>query len=156
MNRILSFVSVSMVVTMFLLAPPMLHAQQPDLTALFKRLDASGDRLLSKDEFKKLATLGQGKFRNRPEVFDRLFDQFDTDLSGALSQAEFKGLAKLRPGGAQPPVPVPPPSLAKAEPLWRGAIDPEIHQDEALMVYQDARGAIILEHLDPKTGLSPF
>lgn len=153
MNGIQHVVKVSMILAMSSLPMPTLHAQQPDFTALFKRLDANHDGQLSKGEFKNLATLGQGKFKNRPEVFNRLFDQLDTDLNGALSQAELKGLAKLRPG-AQSPSLEPSASRAETGPLWRGAIDPEIHQDEALMVYQDVRGAIILEQLDPKTGLA--
>jgi dienelactone hydrolase len=120
---------------------------------LFQRLDANGDGQLSKDEFKKLATLGQGKFKDQPAVFDRIFEQLDADRSGALSQVEFKTLPKLR-GGAQPATPAPSasPASGESDSLWRDAIDPEIHQNESLMTYQDSRGAIILEHLDPKTG----
>lgn len=36
--------------------------------------------------------------------------------------------------------------------VWRDAIDPELLPQEALMTYQNSRGAILLEHLDPATG----
>jgi dienelactone hydrolase len=144
-------VNVSMIVATFWLAVPALHAQQPDVTALFKRLDLSRDGQLSKDEFKRIATLGQGRFKDRPEAIERIFERLDADRSGLLSQEEFRGLLELRTGQ---PLPAPPSSSEKSEMLWRDAIDPEILQSKAVLVFQNSRGAILLDHLDPRTGLA--
>jgi predicted dienelactone hydrolase len=106
-------------------SPLRVAAQEPaprgDPAALFNRLDANGDGQLSKDEFRKLATLGQGKFKDQPAVFDRIFEQLDADRSSALSQDEFNGLPKLR-GGAPPATPAPTTTLTPA-PATAGAKD---------------------------------
>jgi dienelactone hydrolase len=64
----------------------------------------------------------------------------------------------LPPLSSASPTPAPatfaPASSDESESLWRDAIDPEIHQGESRMVWQDSRGAILLEALDPKTGLA--
>ncbi|MCL4201627.1 MAG: serine hydrolase [Pirellulaceae bacterium] len=117
--------------------------------ALFEHLDTDRDGKVSKEEFRKLASLGQGRLRGRPELVESLYEQLDTDRSGTLSEEEFRGLARLRPG---PPPPAPSGEMSAFEPLWRDAIDPELLQHEALMTYQNSRGAILLEHLDPATG----
>jgi predicted dienelactone hydrolase len=153
------FPAIAAMVAALFAVDPAAHAQPqappPNLAAVFPRLDTNGDGQLSKDEFGKLATLGQGKFKNRPEVFDRIFTRLDADIKRTLSAEEFKGLTGLR-GGAQPTTPAPSVSASsgESESLWRDAIDPEIHQNKTLMTYQDSRGAILLEHLDPKTGLA--
>lgn len=72
-----------------------------------------------------------------------------SDRSGTLAGEEFRELARMRPG---PPPPAPPGDTSASEPLWRVAIDPELLPHEALMIYQNSRGAILLEHLDPATG----
>lgn len=72
---------------------------RPDPAALFQRLDANGDGELNGDEFKQLATLGEGRLKDRPEVFDRIFGQLDADHSGGLSQDEFQGLSEMRARG---------------------------------------------------------
>lgn len=165
MKTVTRFSVIATMVATLLAAYPAAHAQTrtspPDLAALFLRLDTNGDGRLSKNEFKKLATLGQGKLKDRPEVVDRLFGQLDGDRSGALSVEELEGLSKRR-GGAQPSTPTPAPAPApsaspspgESESRWRDAIDPEIHQGESLMTYQDSRGAIILDQLDQRTGLA--
>jgi len=59
----------------------------------------------------------------------------------------------LAAGGAVPDAASDEPrSEGEAETLWRHSIDPEIHESERLMVYQDPRGGIWLEYLDPETG----
>jgi CubicO group peptidase (beta-lactamase class C family) len=89
-------------------------AQEPaprgDPAALFQQLNANGDGSLSKDEFKKkFGELGQGKFKDRPEVLDRLFERLDADRSGALSAEEFKALGAMRKRkSAATPAPAPP------------------------------------------------
>jgi predicted dienelactone hydrolase len=152
MDKIPFVMKVTIVMLAFwLVAPMQLHAQQPNVSALFKILDLNRDGQLSKSEFQKLATLGQGRFKDRPEVLERIFERLDANRSGSLSQEEFRGLLDLRGGQT---LPAPPSSPGKPETLWRGAIDPELHQSKALMIFQNAQGEIILDHLDPKTGLA--
>ncbi len=116
MVRVLTTMLVAMAlvlsITVFAADDP---APKIDPGELFKRLDANADSTLSKEEFKKLATLGQGKFKDRPEVFDQLFERLDADRSGALSAEEFKGLSKLRGQGSPPSSPTPTPAPPKTE-----------------------------------------
>jgi CubicO group peptidase (beta-lactamase class C family) len=85
--------------------------------ALFSRLDTDRDGKVSKEEFRKVASLGQGRLSDRPELVGRLFDQLDIDRNGALSQDEFTELSKLRSSSqSAAAVRVTPPS----QPLGRG------------------------------------
>jgi hypothetical protein len=67
--------------------------------AIFSRLDADGDGKVSKDEFKKLGDLGQGRLKENPAMLDQFFQRLDVDMDGALSAEEMKALGTLR--GAQ-------------------------------------------------------
>jgi hypothetical protein len=78
-------------------------AAQFDSTRLFPLLDASRDGALTKEEFRNLAGLGQGRAKDRPEMLDRIFERLDADRSGALSPQEFQELSGLR--GHAPPAP---------------------------------------------------
>lgn len=66
--------------------------------AIFKRLDADGDKKVSKDEFQKISErLGQlGQGRLTPEMleklFGRVFERLDANNDGSLSLEEFKKL----------------------------------------------------------------
>jgi len=68
----------------------------PALEGLFKRLDANKDGKLSKEEFKQLAELGQGRLKDKPELVDKLFEKLDADGDGFVTLEEFKKLAELR------------------------------------------------------------
>ena len=83
------------------------EGRQRDPAAAFQRLDADGNGKLSKEEFKKLATLGQGIFKDRPEVLDRLFERLDADKDGALSLDEYKKIGGLRGRSGPPSSPAP-------------------------------------------------
>lgn len=124
-------------------------AQTQSIHSLFELLDTDQDGKVSEQEFSKLASLGQGRLRDRPELVERLYEQLDADRSGALNEEEFRGLARVRPG---PPLPAPSRETTVSEPLWRDAIDPELMQQPALLTYQDSRGNVLLEHLNPATG----
>jgi hypothetical protein len=64
---------------------------------LFQKLDTSNDGKLSLEEFKGLADLGKGKFKDKPELLGRIFSRLDTDKDGFLSLDEFKKLGEMRP-----------------------------------------------------------
>ncbi|HUT93046.1 MAG TPA: hypothetical protein VMY37_26515 [Thermoguttaceae bacterium] len=87
--------------------------RQRDPAAAFQRLDADRNGQLNKDEFKKLATFGQGKYKDQPEVFDRICERLDADRSGAMLAGEFKALTELR-GRGKPPTPAPAPQKSAA------------------------------------------
>lgn len=69
--------------------------------AIFGRLDADGDGKVSKDEFKKLGDLGQGRLKENPAMLDQLFQRLDADKDGALSAEEMRDMGN-RGGGATP------------------------------------------------------
>ncbi len=95
MNRIPYFLALAFVLTAsvgFAQTP----SQLPDPAILFGRLDSNQDGELVSDEFEALAAIGQGRFRDRPELFERIFKKLDTDQSGGLSAGEFSGLSQLR------------------------------------------------------------
>jgi hypothetical protein len=111
MTPLTRFPAIATMVAALFAACPAAHAQTqappPNLPALFPRLDANGDGQLSKDEFKKLATLGQGKFKDQPAVFDRIFERLDADKDGALSLDEYKKIGDLRGRSSPPSSPAP-------------------------------------------------
>ncbi|HUT93048.1 MAG TPA: serine hydrolase [Thermoguttaceae bacterium] len=76
----------------------------PMASGMFSRLDANADGKVSKDEFKQLGELGQGRLKENPAVLDRLFQRLDADGDGALSSEEMKSLGTLRdtPAGVTP------------------------------------------------------
>ena len=64
---------------------------------VFKRIDTNKDGKLSKDEFKAfIDAASKGKFKDRPELIDRLFNRLDTNGDGFLTLSEFKKLPELR------------------------------------------------------------
>ena len=76
--------------------PPALNPE-----AAFKRGDTNGDGKLSKDEFRNL--LGKGpRFKDNPQLIDRLFDRLDTNKDGFLTFDEFKKISELNGPGPRP------------------------------------------------------
>src|SRR5437016_5712150 len=72
---------------------------QRDPEEIFKLGDTNKDGKLSKDEFKKLVG-NRPRFKDNPEIIDRVFDRLDTNKDGFLSLEEFKKFGTL--GGNQP------------------------------------------------------
>src|SRR5947209_1325742 len=68
-----------------------------DPEAIFKSADADKDGKVSKDEFKKFMA-NRPRFKDNPDLIDRVFERLDTDKDGFLSLEEFKKLNEL-PGG---------------------------------------------------------
>src|SRR5947207_678054 len=74
-----------------------------DPEKIFEFLDADKDGKLTKEEFKKitekLAELGQGKLKDKPELLEkigeRLFEKLDADKDGTISKEEFKKFGEL-------------------------------------------------------------
>jgi hypothetical protein len=144
---------------------------QLDSARLFQMLDANRDGQLSKDEFKKLATLGQGKYKDRPEVFDQVFTRLDADGNRALSAEEFKGLTALRGWSGPPssPIPTPAPAPQKADAVKPAStpeknrqlgtteisyVDPEFLGEQHMVVFQDGSdNSLWVGKLDPVSGL---
>jgi dienelactone hydrolase len=103
-------------------------------------LDANRDGGLSKEEFRNLASLGQGRVQDRPEVLDRIFERLDADRSGALSPDEFKELSGLR-GHAQPKPSVPVTPKAGLSKLYKPADGPHgVESSPDLVLRDDTRG----------------
>jgi Ca2+-binding EF-hand superfamily protein len=86
------------------LSTPLVAAEDPaapkvdpeKLSKVFEKLDANADGKLSKDEFKGLADLGQGKLKDKPEVIAKLFERLDANKDGSLTLDEFKKLGELK------------------------------------------------------------
>ncbi len=60
-----------------------------DPNKLFEKLDANKDGKISKEEFKKITELGQGKLKDRAELLDKVFARLDANGDGSLSPEEF-------------------------------------------------------------------
>ena len=68
-----------------------------DPEAIFKKLDANGDGKLSKDEFTKLTEFSGGRFKDKPELLDKLFARLDANSDGSISLEEFKKFGERKP-----------------------------------------------------------
>lgn len=66
-----------------------------DPEKLFPKLDANSDGKVTKDEFKKLTEIGQGRLKGRAELLDKVFERLDANADGALSKDEFTKFAAL-------------------------------------------------------------
>jgi len=67
-----------------------------DPEAMFKKMDADGDKKVKKEEFKKyFEDLTQGFLKDQPQIMDQMFERLDGDKDGSVTLEEFKKMSNL-------------------------------------------------------------
>ncbi len=69
---------------------PPVRTTPPTAGGIFGRLDTNSDGTVSREEFKQLGKLGQGRLGENPALLDQLFQRLDTNKDGTLSTEEMK------------------------------------------------------------------